>query len=135
MLEGIRILLVDANDDERVMYQIVLDELGARVRVAASATDALEALAGELFDVLVSEVTLPGLSGYDLVREVRSLAPDRVGRVPAIAVAGFALPADKSAALDAGFDRYCSKPCGPRELAEAIAEVVRGRAEFDGDGA
>lgn len=128
MLEGLRILLVDDSDDERTMYQLTLEAFGASVRAERTATDALEALLAGSFDILVSDIALPGMSGYDLIREVRTLVPDRAGGIPAIAVTGYSRHTDQLDALEAGFDRYCSKPCGPADLAQAILELVKGRA-------
>lgn len=135
MLESLRILIVDDSDDERLMYELTLVDLGAIVRGEETATAALEAMLAEPFDVLVSDLALPTLSGYDLIREVRALAPGSAGRIPAIAVTGFSRESDKAKAIDAGFDRFFSKPCGPLELASAILELVRGRGGSSSTGA
>ena len=128
MLNGVRVLLVDTLSDEADLYQIGLGHYGALVRAVATALDAIEALEGEPFDVLVTDIDLDQhRDGYALVRTIRGLPDDQVRRLPAVALTGWASEEDRARATDAGFQRHCPKPCPPSELAEAIAGLL-GRA-------
>jgi CheY-like chemotaxis protein len=128
MLTGVRVLLVNTLTDEADLYEIGLGHYGARVRAVASALDAIEALAGEPFDVLVSDIDVDQYwGGYALVRTIRGLPDHHVRTLPAVALTGWAGEEDRARAADAGFQRHCAKPCPPSELAEAIAGLL-GRA-------
>jgi CheY-like chemotaxis protein len=75
-------------------------------------------------DVLVSDIGMPGVDGYELLRRVRALGPARGGRIPAIAVTAFARSEDRTRALRAGFLVQVSKPVEPSELVATVASVV-----------
>ncbi|HEX8794668.1 MAG TPA: ATP-binding protein, partial [Polyangiaceae bacterium] len=82
-LEGLRVLVVDDDADARELVQTVLESSGYRVTVAEGTDPALDAIAREVPDVLLSDVGMPGRDGYDLIREVRRLSPEKGGSVPA----------------------------------------------------
>jgi len=69
---------------------------------------------------------MPQQDGYDLIRQVRSLEPDRGGRIPAIALTGYATPENVERVLAAGFQMHVAKPMAPAALVSAIAGVIRG---------
>lgn len=127
-LAGVRVLLVDDVDDQREMYALAFEIFGAIVRPTSTATEALAALLCERFDVLVSDVAIPEKNGYEFIREVRALRPEYGGRIPAIAVTGLSADREQINALDAGFDRFCQKPCTPGTLAENILALLSGSA-------
>ena len=128
MLDGVRVLLVNDLSDEADLYEIGLGHYGARVRAVPSALDAIEALAGEEFDVLVSDVDLGrNRGGYDLVRAIRGLPDTRFKEMPAVVLTGWAAEDEWARATEAGFQLHCAKPCAPSELAETIAGLL-GRA-------
>jgi CheY-like chemotaxis protein len=104
-LSGLRVLLIEDDPDGR--EALALAKAGARVEACDSAATALRALEAEAQDVLVSDVGMPGESGYDLIRRVRER---HAARIPAIAVTGFAGKEDRDAALRAGFDDHVAKP-------------------------
>jgi hypothetical protein len=84
-LTGINVLIVDDEADTRELLQFILEGCGARVRTANSAADALEAVAEEAFDVLISDIGMPEEDGYSLIAKVRALGKERGGKIPAAA--------------------------------------------------
>jgi CheY-like chemotaxis protein len=74
-------------------------------------------------DVLVSDIGMPGEDGYDLIRKIRALDPKNGGRIPALALTGYASPADESRARAAGYQTHMSKPVELRKLAERIVQL------------
>ncbi len=125
-LEGIEILVVDDDADTREFVAFLLQEYGARVRAASSANDALAALAQSLPDVLLSDIGMPDVDGYMLVKQVRNLPPEKGGDVPAIALTAYAGEINYQQAMAVGFQRHVSKPVEPTELVSAIVSLARG---------
>src|SRR5688572_11484566 len=115
-LRGIRILVVDDDADAREMLQVALRQFGGEVRVAASADEALEALAADAPDVLVSDIEMPENSGYDLIRRVRRHESPSLQRLPAVALTAYARTEDRVKVLLAGFQTHVPKPVEPAEL-------------------
>lgn len=134
-LEGVRILLVDDYANSADLYQLVLEQLGATVTVAYSVGEALDAFDRALYDVVVSDISLPDGDGYDLLQTIRDHASKRGRSIPAIALTARAFPKDREAALAAGFAKHCPKPCTPNALAEAVAEVIEAAARSSDPGA
>lgn len=122
-LEGLRVLVVEDRGDTRELYALFLEQEGASVAVVHSAAAALEALASDRFDVLLSDVEMPVSDGYELIRRVRALPPDR-GLIPAAAVTAYAQPEDQRRAREAGFQVHIRKPVEPERLVEVIAELA-----------
>lgn len=127
ILAGVRVLVVDDQEDARDLIVAALEHHGARVVAAASAGEAMSALIREKPDVLVSDVAMPGEDGYSLMRQVRALAPDPVADVPALAVTAYARREDRTRALASGYRAHLSKPVEPARLARAVAGLA-GRA-------
>jgi CheY-like chemotaxis protein len=129
-LSGIKVLLVEDEQDSAEMVERVLTECGAEVRSVDSAADALSVLraadAGTLPDVLVSDIGMPQTDGYELLRQVRQLPDPSAARIPAIALTAFARSEDRTRALRAGYMAHVPKPLEPSELIATIA-VVAGR--------
>lgn len=120
-LAGLRILIVDDDLDSREVLAALLALRAAEVRSAGSVREALEALTDWKPDVLVSDIGMPGQDGYDLIREVRSRAAEDGGRIPAIALTGYAAVQDGERALSAGYHTHLAKPVEPRHLVKVIA--------------
>lgn len=116
-LDGVHVLVVDDEEDHRELLKTVLEGRGASVTTAESAFAALDALVHEYPDVVVSDIGMPHMDGYSLVRRVRAL--DKQPSV-IIALTAFAREEDRRAALDAGFDMYFTKPVDANELVAAI---------------
>ncbi|HUG55093.1 MAG TPA: ATP-binding protein, partial [Vicinamibacteria bacterium] len=123
-LEGVVVLVVDDDPDARHLIATLLEERGARVTTAASAEEALLALARAVPDVLLSDVEMPGQDGYAFMRTVRALPVDRGGRVPAAALTAYARTEDRMQALLAGFHLHMPKPVQPAELAAVVASLA-----------
>ncbi|HEY9668243.1 MAG TPA: GAF domain-containing protein, partial [Coleofasciculaceae cyanobacterium] len=123
-LRGLRILVVDDEADIRELVAFILEQSGAEVSVATSASDALTALNQSVLDVLVSDIGMPGVDGYMLMRQVRTLSPEQGGQIPAIALTAYAGEYNQHQALAAGFQLHLAKPVEPEELVNAIARLV-----------
>jgi PAS domain S-box-containing protein len=124
-LRGRRILVVDDDTDTREFLTTLLQEGGAQVSSAASATQALTLLNQEQPDLLISDIGMPEMDGYAFIREVRRGAPERGGRVPAVALTAYAREQDRTAALLAGFDTHVAKPLNPSELLGVAVSLLR----------
>jgi CheY-like chemotaxis protein len=125
-LEGVRVLVVDDHADGRELVSMVLQRCGAHTRAAASASEALEHLAHEPVDVLVTDLGMPGADGYDLLRRLRALPGG--GAVRAVALTAFAASDDRDRALAAGFQMHIAKPIDPRALVTAVVAVMAGKS-------
>lgn len=129
-LAGVRVLVVEDESDARDLIITALEECGAQVSATSSGPDGVSAILSASPDtrphVLVSDIGMPGQDGYDFIRQVRSLPTERAGRVPAVAVTGYATPEDVERAHAAGFQLHVSKPIDPSALVSAIAQLVRG---------
>ncbi|MBD1812646.1 PAS domain S-box protein [Microcoleus vaginatus DQ-U2] len=123
-LSGIRVLAVDDDADARDLVVFLLEDCGASVTAVANAADALAVLTESVPDLLLSDIGMPDTDGYMLMRKVRALAPDRGGRIPAIALTAYAGEIDYQQALAAGFQRHICKPLDPDRLVQAIWEVL-----------
>lgn len=121
-----RILVVEDVADTRTLIEDVLTAHGARVLVADSAAGALDLLRSAVFDVLVSDIGMPEMDGYQLVSEVRRLGFSRQ-RLPAIALTAFASAPDRQKAFDAGFQAHVAKPNIVAALVSTLAQVLAGR--------
>jgi len=128
-LEGMRVLVVDDEIDSREMLTAMLTEYGAEVTMAGSADEALNFIMGEaatrLPQVIVSDIGMPGKDGYDLIRELRALGPERGGKIPAVALTGYASSDEKERALTKGFQRHIAKPVILAELAATLASLAK----------
>jgi CheY-like chemotaxis protein len=122
-LGGLRALIVEDHDDSRELLATLLTLQGAEVVAAASAGEALEALP-DRFDVIVSDIGLPGETGFDLMRKVRARGSDQGGEIPAIALTAFTSNEDRTAALEAGFQVHLAKPVQLGALVKAILSIV-----------
>jgi signal transduction histidine kinase/ActR/RegA family two-component response regulator len=123
-LSGIKVLVVEDQHDARELIKRVLEESAAEVVTAGTAEEALAAVEKERPDVLVSDIGMPDVDGYELLTRVRALGPARGGRLPAIALTAFARSEDRTRALHAGFLVHVSKPVEPSELVATVASVV-----------
>ncbi len=124
-LAGIRILLVDDEEDAREAMVVLLAQAGAEVLAVASAAEAAAAIAADIPDVLLSDIAMPGEDGYALIGKVRSLPPGRGGMVPAAALTAYATREDRSKALRAGFNEHVPKPVDPSRLIAVVIQLAR----------
>ncbi|WP_445634703.1 histidine kinase [Nostoc sp. DSM 114161] len=125
-LMGIQVLIVDDNDDSREFFTFVLEEFGATAIAVASATEALETLGQSKPDILLSDIGMPEMNGYMLVKEIRAFeAQTGTEKMPAIALTAYAAEIDRQEALQAGFQQHLVKPVTPEELLMAISSLIK----------
>ncbi|PYQ15631.1 MAG: hybrid sensor histidine kinase/response regulator [Acidobacteria bacterium] len=122
-LAGTSVLVVDDEADARSLIEYVLERCGARVRSAASASEALRVLEEWRPDVLLADVEMPQEDGYSLIARVRALPAAGGGSTPAAALTGYAGAQDRMKALQAGFQLHVAKPVQPAELADVVATL------------
>jgi CheY-like chemotaxis protein len=139
-LDGIRLLVVEDDEDARELLERMLLDQGAKVAVASSAAEGLRLLSSFRPDMLMSDIAMPNVSGYTFLRMVRSLPPERGGRTPAVALTAYTRPEDQERALQAGFEAHVSKPIEADELVATLAALARvvpahraGLLALDGD--
>ena len=118
-LSGLRVLVVDDELDTRELVAAVLTTCGAEVVSLGSATEALDQMERQRFDLLISDIAMPEMNGYDLIGRIRQLAEEDGGRTPAIALTAYAGIDDRKRALAAGYEMHIAKPFAPAELISA----------------
>ena len=123
-LEGLRVLVVDDEQDAREMVAAALELNGARVYIASEAAEAFDLLVRERPDVLLSDIEMPGRDGYELIQEVRKLPRDKGGATPAVALTAYATMDHRVRSLRAGFQLHVVKPVQPAELATVVASLA-----------
>jgi PAS domain S-box-containing protein len=119
-LNGARILLVDDDAESLIPLQIFLEKEEAEIVLATSASEALEKLAAENFDVLITDIGMPLADGYDLIARVRQLRTEQNAFIAAIALTAYASTDDRRRALAAGFQGHFAKPVDYDELLAVI---------------
>ena len=114
-------LIVDDAPDVLDMLAMLLQQSGYDVATASTAPDALSAAQSGAFNIIVSDIGMPGMNGYELVKALRAL-PD-YSSVPMIALTGFAMHHDRERALAAGFNAYLTKPIDPESLIDLMKRL------------
>lgn len=122
-LDGLRLLVVDDEEDALGLVSEVLREQGADVHVAGSACEALEKFARVRPDVVVSDIGMPEADGLSLIRKIRARPPDQGGRTPAVALTAYARAEDAQRAFAAGYQMHVTKPVEPMQLATIVASL------------
>ena len=125
-LNGVRIVVVDDEQDSRELMAAALTMRGAEVASFGSAIEALEEIERQPFDVLVSDIGMPEMDGYWLINKVRQLPPERGGGIPAAALTAYAGIEDRKRALVAGYQLHIPKPVEPAELTSVVARLAQG---------
>ncbi|HEV2706701.1 MAG TPA: PAS domain S-box protein [Pyrinomonadaceae bacterium] len=123
-LAGLRLMVVEDEQDTLELLAMALNSYGAEVTTAVNAADALEAFGRVRPDVLISDIGMPEMDGYTLMRRVRALGAESGGGVPAIALTAYAREEDRARALDAGFQEHLPKPVEPSALARVIIALI-----------
>jgi PAS domain S-box-containing protein len=123
-LNQLKILVVDDEADMQELMRVLLASYGAQVQIVGSAMEALHQLESWRPQVLISDIGMPEMDGYMLLRKVRHLPPEQGGHIPAIALTAYAGEYDQQQALAAGFQKHVAKPVEPNQLAEAIVTLV-----------
>ena len=121
----IRVLLVEDDPDAREVTAAGLTKVGFEVHAVSGAVKALAILDAWLPDVVVSDIGMPGVDGYEFVRLLRARPADRGGNVAALALTAFAGVGDAARAHASGYQEHLSKPISPDALAKAIVALKR----------
>jgi PAS domain S-box-containing protein len=123
-LAGLKVLVVDDQADARDLIKRILEDCAAEVLTAATAAEAVAVIEATRPDILVTDIGMPDADGFELLRRVRALGPERGGTVHAIALTAFARSEDRTRALRAGFQVHVAKPVDPSELVATVASVA-----------
>ncbi len=132
-LAGVSVLAVDDDPDALALLREVLEAAGASVTAVSSAAEALEAATRAVPDVLISDIGMPRIDGFDLISRIRSSPSAAVREIPAAALTAYARSDDRMRALASGFQLHLPKPIDPPELVAAVRGLVA-RAEREPDG-
>jgi CheY-like chemotaxis protein len=124
-LQGLRVLVVDDEDDARQLVKAVLEDCGCIVTTAGGVDQALQAFERDVPSMLISDIGMPGRDGYELIRRVRTLPRDKGGDVPAAALTGYARAEDRRQLLNAGYSMHIAKPVEPAELVAVVVSLTR----------
>ncbi len=123
-LSSLTIVVVEDHDDARRYLGLFLGRLGANVVVARDGFEGLEAIKNSRPNLVVSDISMPGMDGFELLREIRALGPESGGSVPVIAMTAFVTQADHARLLAAGFQGFLAKPFTPDKLVAVILSVL-----------
>ena len=125
ILDGMRLLLVEDDHFSTVLAAKLFNRHGAAVRHAGDGREALEALLGSDFDVVLMDIQMPGMDGIEATRAIRrGEAGDRMRRVPIVAMTAYAMRGDRERFLEAGMDGYVSKPFDIDDLLWTIEDIM-----------
>jgi CheY-like chemotaxis protein len=102
-LSDLRVLVVEDDEDTRDLLKTILERCGAHVTALSSAHEALTEIQKESFEVLVSDIGMAGENGYELIKKIRALDPEKGGLIPAVALTAYAAAPDRRQALLSGF--------------------------------
>lgn len=126
-LTSVNVLVVDDEADARDLINRILSDCHANVRTVSSAEHALAAIREQIPDILVSDLGMPDIDGFQLLARVQALGPGHGGDIPAVALTAFARSEDRLKALEAGFRAHIPKPVEPSELIATVASMVASR--------
>jgi two-component system CheB/CheR fusion protein len=130
-LHDVPILVVDDDAGVREGVAEILNRMGARVRVAQSAADAMMAIDELHPAVILCDIAMPGEDGYSFLRRLRGRGPAQGGSIPALALTALAGESDRHSAAAAGFQMYLAKPIDINRLKRAVVDLVTGRSVSD----
>src|SRR5580700_12341686 len=123
-LRNLTIVVVEDHNDTRRFLDIFLGHLGAKVVVTGNAIEGLAAVKTCHPNLVLSDISMPGRDGFELLSDIRALGPDAGGNVPVIAMTAFVTHLDRARILDAGFQACLPKPFTPDKLVETILTVL-----------
>jgi CheY-like chemotaxis protein len=123
-LSDVTIVVVEDNNDVRTLLGAFLNRSDAEVVLAGNAFEGLEAVKNTLPDLVLSDIKMPGMDGFELLGKIRALGPDAGGRVPIVAMSAF-LRGERASMLVAGFQACLPKPFTPERLLQTILTVLR----------
>jgi PAS domain S-box-containing protein len=123
-LEGLHVVAVDDQEEARVLIAAVLERFGARVTVCSTAEQALAAVTRERPDVLLADIGMPAVDGYELIRRIRTLPDNHAQTLPAVALTAYGGVHDRAQALAAGYWEHLAKPIMPDALVTVVAGLT-----------
>jgi signal transduction histidine kinase/ActR/RegA family two-component response regulator len=125
LLDGVSVLVVDDNEDARVLLSATLGQYGAKVTTVSTVRDALASVDREPPTIILSDIAMPHEDGLELIRQLRARSPANGGRIPAVAVSAYASVSDGLAAEAAGYQAHMAKPFEPSEVVQLVALLSR----------
>jgi CheY-like chemotaxis protein len=125
-LQGCLILLVDDHKDTLDAIRLFLEFRLAKVLAVTGGQAGLDLVARHRPKVIISDLSMPQMDGYELLEHVRELSPEEGGDAPVIALTGLFDAEERRKALEAGFARFLTKPVDPELLVDEICEVLEG---------
>jgi PAS domain S-box-containing protein len=123
-LHGLKIMVVEDEADTRQMLRVLLEQYGASVMVASSAAEALKALTERKPDVLISDLGMPDMDGFELIKKIRTELPADLQNVPALALSAYATADDKEKCVRAGYQAHVSKPAPLDDLLTIVRKLA-----------
>lgn len=126
-LHGVTVMVVEDEQDTRCMLGEAVEHYGASVILAASGAEALAQLNHQKPDVLISDVAMPDMDGYQLMQVIRSELPPELQDIPAVALSAFAGADDRKKSLQAGYRAHVSKPVAVQDLVSILAALANGK--------
>jgi PAS domain S-box-containing protein len=123
-LDGVRVLIVDDDTDTREFLKAGLEHCGADILLSGSAAEALASLKANSPDIIISDIGMPAVDGYQLINSVRALPPEEGGKIPAVALTAYARFEDRLKALKAGYQMHVPKPVELTELVTVINSLM-----------
>jgi CheY-like chemotaxis protein len=123
-LSNLTIVVVEDHDDARRYLGLFLDSLGATVVLARNGFEGLQATKDSRPNLMVSDIQMPGMIGFEPLRAIRALGSDADGNVPVVAITAFVTNADRARILNTGFQKCLPKPFTPDKLADVILMVL-----------
>jgi PAS domain S-box-containing protein len=123
-LSGVRVLAIDDDEDALSLVRVVLESAGAEVTTMSSAVFALDRVSELRPDVLLVDIGMPQMDGYEMMKALRGSQDPHVRRIPSAALTAFARAADRTKALRSGFEMHLAKPIDPGELVASVAMLV-----------
>ncbi len=123
-LSGVQVLIVDDEADSRDLLAFVLEQASATVQIATSGAEALAAIADACPQLIISDIGMPEMDGYMLMRQIRALPPQQGGQIPAIALTAYAGEIDQQQAIAAGFQLHLAKPIDAETVVTVIAKLI-----------
>jgi two-component system cell cycle response regulator DivK len=122
-----KVLIVEDNEDNRELVVKVLRNKGYEMVQAADGEEALEKAVAERPDLILLDISLPKLDGYEVAKRLKSM--EEFQEIPIIAFTAHAMKGDREKVIVAGFEGYISKPVNVRELPEQVRSFIRGKRE------
>ncbi len=127
-LDGVNVLVVEDEPDAREVVGALLEARGARVLLTASVAEATESLAQSRPDVIVSDIGMPDVDGFEFARRLRKLSPERGGDTPIVALTAYTSAQDRLRTFEAGYDCHLGKPVDMDELVRVLERLSKHRS-------